>query len=150
ETARKAIEEAAVFATLLDEQQHCWHSLWRQLDLFVETDESQPSAPASLLLHLNGMHALQAASPNIIGLDAGLPARGWTGEGYEGHVFWDDLFAFPFINLHMPQIAESLLKYRYRRLDQARKIARSLGAKGARYPWQSGCDGSEETPQRRW
>lgn len=150
EAASQAIEEAPDFATLLDEQDRSWHSLWRQFDLFVETNESQPSAPASLLLHLNGMHALQAASPNITGLDAGLPARGWTGEGYEGHVFWDDLFAFPFLNLRMPQIAESLLKYRYRRLDQARKIARSLGAKGARYPWQSGCDGSEETPQKRW
>src|SRR6185437_12065645 len=36
ETARQAIEEAPDFATLLDEQQHCWHSLWRQFDLFVE------------------------------------------------------------------------------------------------------------------
>jgi trehalose/maltose hydrolase-like predicted phosphorylase len=51
---------------------------------------------------LNTFHLLQALSPNTIGLDIGLdisvPARGWTGEAYQGHIFWDELFIFPFFN----------------------------------------------------
>jgi alpha,alpha-trehalase len=50
----------------------------------------------------------------------------------------------------MPAITASLLKYRYRRLDAARAIARSLGARGARFPWQSGSDGQEDTPSFDW
>ena len=63
-------------------------------------------------------------SPNSIGLDVGVPARGWTGEAYQGHIFWDELFIFPFLNYRMPEITRSLLMYRYRRLDEARAQAR--------------------------
>ena len=44
-------------------------------------------------------------------LDAGIPARGWHGEGYRGHIFWDELFIFPFLNLHLPILAGALLLY---------------------------------------
>jgi len=44
-------------------------------------------------------------------LDAGIPARGWHGEGYRGHIFWDELFIFPFLNLHLPILARALLFY---------------------------------------
>ena len=47
-------------------------------------------------------------SPNSIGLDIGVPARGWTGEAYQGHIFWDELFIFPFLNYRMPEITRSL------------------------------------------
>jgi trehalose/maltose hydrolase-like predicted phosphorylase len=84
-------------------------------------------------------------SPNSIGLDIGVPARGWTGEAYQGHVFWDELFIFPFFNFRMPEITRSLLMYRYRRLGEARAAAAAAGYKGAMFPWQSGSDGQEET-----
>jgi beta-phosphoglucomutase family hydrolase len=143
--AREAVAEAPSFNSLLNSQILAWRNLWRQFDLFIETTEAHSKIMPSLLLHFNSFHALQTASPNILDLDVGLPARGWTGEGYEGHIFWDDLFMFPFINLRTPTVTEALLKYRYRRLDAARKIAKSFGAKGARFPWQSGSDGREET-----
>ena len=49
-----------------------------------------------MLLRLNMFHLLQTVSRHSIGLDIGVPARGWTGEAYQGHVFWDELFIFPF------------------------------------------------------
>ena len=92
-------------------------------------------------------HLLQAVSPKSIGLDIGVPARGWTGEAYQGHIFWDELFIFPFLNYRMPEITRSLLLYRYRRLGEARAAARSAGLQGAMFPWQSGSDGQEETQE---
>ena len=100
-----------------------------------------------MLLRLNMFHLLQAVSLHSIGLDIGVPARGWTGEAYEGHVFWDELFIFPFFNYRMPEITRSLLMYRYRRLDEARAAARGAGYEGAMFPWQSGSDGQEETQE---
>src|SRR5688500_10661149 len=100
-----------------------------------------------MLLRLNMFHLLQAVSLNSIGLDIGIPARGWTGEAYQGHIFWDELFIFPFLNYRVPEITLSLLLYRYRRLGEARAAARSAGLQGAMFPWQSGSDGQEETQE---
>ena len=88
---------------------------------------------------------LQAASPNTVGLDAGVGARGLHGEAYRGHVFWDELYFLSFYIARLPEIARALLLYRYHRLDGARRAAREEGCAGAMYPWQSGSDGSEET-----
>lgn len=146
EAAREAVEDAPPFEELIESQIDTWRSLWHQYDLFIETTEENSKLVPSLLLHLNSFHCLQTASSNIVDLDSGVPARGWTGEGYQGHVFWDDLFVFPYINWRMPDISAALLKYRYRRLYEARKIALSYGARGACFPWQSASDGKERTP----
>jgi trehalose/maltose hydrolase-like predicted phosphorylase len=100
-----------------------------------------------MLLRLNMSHLLKAASLNSIGLDVGMPARGWTGEGYQGHVFWDELFIFPTLALRQPEIVRSLLMYRYRRLNEARAAATRAGFRGAMFPWQSGSDGQEQTQE---
>jgi trehalose/maltose hydrolase-like predicted phosphorylase len=75
----------------------------------------------------------------------GVPSRGLHGEAYRGHIFWDELYIFPYINFHLPQLARSLLMYRYHRLPKAREAARSSGYRGAMFPWQSGSNGREET-----
>jgi beta-phosphoglucomutase family hydrolase len=149
-TAREFVEDAPEFEQLIEEQKKAWRSLWCQFDLFIETREEYSKLIPSLLLHLNSFHTLQTASMHTVDLDNGVPARGWTGEGYQGHIFWDDLFVFPFINWRMPNISASLLKYRYRRLREARKIAASYGARGACFPWQSASDGRERTPNYWW
>ena len=61
-----------------------------------------------MLLRLNMFHLLQAAALNSIGLDIGVPARGWTGEAYQGHIFCDELFIFPFLNDRTPAITRSV------------------------------------------
>ena len=68
-----------------------------------------------------------------------------SGEAYRGHIFWDELFIFPFYTFRIPEITRSLLLYRYRRLNTARCLAQQEGYHGAMYPWQSGSNGREET-----
>ena len=122
-----------------------WKHLWRRFDVHIRPAGPGFKLNVPMLLRLNMFHLLQAVSPNSIGLDIGVPARGWTGEAYQGHVFWDELFIFPFFNYRMPEITRSLLMYRYRRLGEARAAAAAAGYKGAMFPWQSGSDGQEET-----
>ena len=98
-----------------------------------------------LLLRLHICHILQVCSHHTADLDAGVPARGLNGEAYRGHVFWDELYVYPFLNFRMPEVTRGLLMYRYRRLGEARAAAREAGLRGAMFPWQSGSEGKEET-----
>jgi trehalose-phosphatase len=92
-----------------------------------------------------GFHVLlQTVSVHSIDLDAGIPPRGLHGEAYRGLIMWDELFVFPFLNLRIPDLTRALLKYRYRRLPQARLAAAAAGCDGAMFPWQSGSNGREE------
>ena len=145
--ARKTVVRAARFEAVMAEHVIAWRQLWRRFDVHVRAAEPRPKLNASMLLRLNMFHLLQAVSPNSIALDIGVPARGWTGEAYQGHIFWDELFIFPFLNYRMPEITRSLLLYRYRRLGEARAAATSAGFRGAMFPWQSGSDGQEETQE---
>jgi alpha,alpha-trehalase len=88
---------------------------------------------------------LQTVSGNTVHLDVGVPSRGWHGEAYRGHIFWDELFIFPLLNLSVPELTRSLLMYRYRRLPEARHAAAEAGYRGAMFPWQSGSNGREES-----
>jgi trehalose/maltose hydrolase-like predicted phosphorylase len=97
------------------------------------------------VLRLHNLHLIQTTSPHVMDLDTGVPARGLHGEAYRGHIFWDELFVFPLFNLRMPEITCALLRYRYRRLSEARRAAREAGYRGAMYPWQSGSNGREES-----
>jgi alpha,alpha-trehalase len=128
------------FESLRVQHVRAWRRLWRRFDVSIDG-----SRRAQLILHLHAFHLLQSVSPNTIGLDVGVPARGWHGEAYRGHVFWDELFVLPFLDLRLPALAESLIDYRLRRLDEARHAARAEGRRGAMYPWQSGSSGREET-----
>jgi len=145
--ARKAIARAGRFDAVMADHVLEWKHLWRRFDVHIWPAEPGFKLNVSMLLRLNMFHLLQAVSPNSIGLDIGVPARGWTGEAYQGHIFWDELFIFPFLNYRTPEITRSLLLYRYRRLDEARAAARSAGFQGAMFPWQSGSDGQEETQE---
>ena len=145
--ARRAIDGTERFATLMDSHVLAWKHLWDRFDVHLLPGPTPIKLNAPMLLRLNMFHLLQAVSLNSIGLDIGVPARGWTGEAYQGHIFWDELFIFPTLNFRTPEITRSLLMYRYRRLDQARAAARDVGLAGAMFPWQSGSDGREETQE---
>ncbi|MER5666366.1 glycoside hydrolase family 65 protein [Streptomyces mirabilis] len=134
------VGRAPDFATLLDSHRTAWQQLWRNAELDVPN-----SAGPVLRLHL--FHLLQTLSPHTAELDVGVPARGLHGEAYRGHVFWDELFVLPYLNLHFPEVSRALLTYRHRRLEQACRAAVDAGHTGAMYPWQSGSDGREETQQ---
>ncbi len=141
ETSSRAMLDAALpFAELLALHEKAWDRLWRRADV------SLPGSPdMELMLRLHAYHTLQVASPNVVGLDVGAPARGLHGEAYRGHIFWDELYILPFVTRSLPQVSRSLLLYRHRRLPAARAAARAAGLQGAMFPWQSGSDGREET-----
>jgi len=128
------------YAEALAEHQAAWAELWDVCDVEL------PHEPrVQLLLRFHTAHLLQVCSRHTARHDAGVPARGLNGEAYRGHVFWDELYVYPFLNFRLPEITRGLLMYRYRRLTEARAAAREAGYQGAMFPWQSGSDGTEET-----
>ena len=138
--AERWLSRLGRFAELRDGHLKDWLHLWERLSIEFDefTDELR-------ILRLHLLHLLQTVSPNSSDLDVGVPARGLHGEAYRGHIFWDELFIFPVLNLRLPMITRSLLGYRYRRLPEARHAAKAAGYSGAMFPWQSGSDGREES-----
>ena len=128
------------FDELLDAHKCAWRALWKRFSLEIEVDD----LTTSLALRLHIFHLLQTTSRNTLDLDVGIPARGLHGEAYRGHIFWDELFVLPYLSLRFPELARTLLLYRYRRLPEARWAAHEAGFSGSMYPWQSGSDGREE------
>nr|WP_203610368.1 glycoside hydrolase family 65 protein [Streptomyces sp. SID8111] len=132
------VGRVAGFDELVESHRTAWGQLWRRGELDVPGE-------AGSILRLHLFHVLQTLSPHTADLDVGVPARGLHGEAYRGHVFWDELFVLPYLNLHFPEVSRALLHYRYRRMERARTAARDAGHSGAMYPWQSGSDGREES-----
>jgi trehalose/maltose hydrolase-like predicted phosphorylase len=138
---RAALEDigyAPAFPDLLDTHRTAWEELWRHAELDVP-------GRAGHILRVHLFHVLQTLSPHTADLDVGVPARGLHGEAYRGHVFWDELFVLPYLDVHFPEVSRALLTYRHRRLPEAVRAAGDSGYEGAMFPWQSGSDGREET-----
>jgi trehalose/maltose hydrolase-like predicted phosphorylase len=115
-----------------------WDELWKS-DIQIEGDAQAQQDIHSMLYHLYSFSRVGTAlSPSPMGL---------SGLGYNGHVFWDtDIWMFPAMLVLHPEIAKSMVEYRFERLENARKNAFSHGYKGAMYPWESADTGVEETP----
>ena len=144
EACDAALEKAAGadrFEELFASHRNAWKRLWKECDIGIEAGE--PATPLKLRLHT--FHMLQTLSPHTMDYDVGAPARGWHGEAYRGHIFWDELFILPVMTLKLPDVSRALLLYRFRRLPAARRAARANGFGGAMFPWQSGSDGREES-----
>ena len=140
DAATRLLSQLGRYGDLRDGHIREWAHLWERFDIAFEDN---PDALRVVRLHM--MQLLQTVPNRAEDLDAGLPARGLHGEAYRGHIFWDELFAFPVLNLRSPVTTRSLLRYRFRRLPQARHAAREAGYAGAMFPWQSGSDGREES-----
>lgn len=115
-----------------------WEELWKS-DIVIEGDAQSQKDVRFALYHLYSFaRAGTAYSMSPMGL---------SGLGYNGHVFWDtELWMYPPLLVLQPQIARSLLEYRYERLAAAKQNAFSHGFKGAMYPWESSDEGGEDTP----
>jgi len=138
--AKDKASSVVSFDSLYKPHKAKWKALWKRFDVEVEGDVF-----AQQVLRLHAFHLLQSASTYNEDIDAGLPARGLHGEAYRGHIFWDQLYSFPFYNLRSPDITRALLMYRYRRLNAAKEYARQHEYRGAMYPWQSASTGEETT-----
>lgn len=139
-SAKASVKKAGCFQDIAKTHKKAWKLLWDKFDIKVTGSKFTQKA-----LRLHAFHLLQTASPNTVGLDTGLPARGLHGEAYRGHIFWDEIFTTPFYDAHLPEITQSLILYRYKRLLAAKRAAKKAGFKGAMFPWQSSLTGEEET-----
>lgn len=144
DAATHAAQRAASFDELLVSHERAWGRLWSWCDIRIEGEGADPRETQALL-RLHVFHLLQSVSMHTTDLDVGVTARGLHGEAYRGHVFWDSIFIVPLLNLSAPEITRAILKYRYRRLPAARRMAHEAGFEGAMFPWQSGSDGREES-----
>jgi trehalose/maltose hydrolase-like predicted phosphorylase len=137
-------ERATIFAKLEGRERlinfhvKAWDDLWKS-DIVIEGDDQSQQDIHSMLYHLYSFtREGTALSPSPMGL---------SGLGYNGHVFWDtELWMFPAILVLHPEIAKSMMEYRFQRLDAAKRNAFSKGFKGAMFPWESAETGVEETP----
>jgi trehalose/maltose hydrolase-like predicted phosphorylase len=115
-----------------------WDELWKS-DITIDGDAQSQQDVHSMMYHL---YSFARAGTTL-----SLSPMGISGLGYNGHVFWDaDLWMFPALLVLHPEIAKSLIDYRYERLDAAKRNAFSHGYKGAMFPWESAGTGVEETP----
>ncbi|WP_461788545.1 glycoside hydrolase family 65 protein [Pedobacter sp.] len=115
-----------------------WEEIW-QSDIQIDGDPQLQQDIHSMLYHLTSF--------SRAGTAYSISPMGLSGLGYNGHVFWDtDLWMFPVLLVLHPDIAKSLIEYRYQRLDAARQNAFAHGYKGAMFPWESADTGVEETP----
>jgi trehalose/maltose hydrolase-like predicted phosphorylase len=123
---------------LLDFHQRAWQDLWRS-DIQITGDAQAQQDVHSMLYHLYSF--------SRAGTDYSPSPMGLSGLGYNGHVFWDsDLWMYPALLVLHPDIAKSLVEYRFNRLEMARRNAFAHGYKGAMFPWESADTGVEETP----
>ncbi len=93
--ARKAMARAGRFEAAKADHALIWAHHWHRFDILIQPADPGFKLDVPMLLRLNMFHLLQTVSVHSIGLDIGIPARGWTGEAYQGHIFWDELFIIP-------------------------------------------------------
>jgi alpha,alpha-trehalose phosphorylase len=112
--------------------------IWNHVHLDLQ-DESINSA---LTYHMYQLYVSGAVSDEV-----SIAAKGLSGEGYEGHYFWDtEMYMLPYFVMHHPNKARHILKHRLIHLEKARVEARQLGVmEGAKIPWRS-MDGHELSP----
>jgi alpha,alpha-trehalose phosphorylase len=134
---------AGGFEVLLGGQRRHLDEFWRRSDVHIEeeTKGSQHlTGELQQAMRFNLFHIFQAAFR--VG-DMGIPAKGLTGQAYDGNYFWDtEAYVLPFLTHTHPHLARNLLDFRYRMLDKARQRAQEVGERGALFPWRT-IDGEE-------
>ncbi|MDI6619288.1 MAG: glycosyl hydrolase family 65 protein [Clostridiales bacterium] len=117
------------------EQKDYLNKFWDDADIIIDGNTALQQG-----IRFNEFQLLQSVGRSDI---TNICAKGLTGEGYEGHYFWDsDVYIMPFFLYTVPDIARNFVMFRYNLLDAARKRAKELGYKGALYPWRT-IDGPE-------
>jgi protein-glucosylgalactosylhydroxylysine glucosidase len=137
-------ERLTIFAALekkdrlIKKHKEAWAKMWESDIIIDGDDEAQRAAHFSLYNLYSFCREGQAYSLSPMGL---------SGLGYNGHVFWDtEIWMFPPLLVMKPELAKSLLEYRFERLQAAKYNAKSHGYQGAMFPWESDDAGQESTP----
>ncbi len=127
------------FERLYSGQRARWGERWRDCEVTIE---GAPELEQAVRFNLFGL--MIAAGDDG---EAAIGARGLSGPGYRGHVFWDtDVYALPFFAATHPAAALAMLRYRLNRLEAARSAAQRSRREGARFPWESTRSGFDVTP----
>lgn len=123
---------------LVEFHEKAWEKIWLS-DITIDGDAQAQQDVHSMMYHLYSFTREGTSfSPSPMGL---------SGLGYNGHVFWDtELWMFPAVLMLRPEMAKSMVEYRFKRLEAAKRNAFSKGFKGAMFPWESAETGVEETP----
>lgn len=117
---------AAVFAS----QREWLDDFWNRSDVEIGGQEAVQQA-----VRWNLFQLIQAAARAE---GTGIPAKGVTGSGYDGHYFWDtEIYVLPFLTYTTPHFARNALRFRYTMLDAARRRAREVNQVGALFPWRT-------------
>ncbi len=126
------------FPTVLETQKRFMAYFWRTSDVRIKVDHrlaDRTSEEWQQAIRWN-LFQLCQASARVEG--TGIPAKGLTGDGYEGHYFWDiEIYVLPFLTYTNPRSAKNLLKFRYSMLDKARQRAVDVNQRGALFPWRT-------------
>lgn len=129
--ATLAAARSAGWDRVAQEQADDLARFWADADVVIDGDAGLQQAIRFNLFHLYQSTGRDGATS--------IAAKGLTGEGYEGHYFWDtETFILPVLAFTAPQLARRMLEYRIGRLDRARAHARGMGhGAGALFPWRT-------------
>jgi alpha,alpha-trehalose phosphorylase len=106
---------------------------WNRADVEVVDDNGTRHLQQAIRWNL-----FQLAQASWRAEGEGVPAKGLTGQAYEGHYFWDaEVYVLPFLAYTQPRIARNLLRFRHSMLEAARRRARELSQDGALFPWRT-------------
>lgn len=131
--------KARSYELILADHTKAWHELWNT-DIQIEGNPELQKVIHSSLFYL-----LCSVDEDT---DFSIPPMALSSAGYYGHIFWDaDTWMFPALVVMHPDLAKSIVNFRYRTLDAAQHKAQALGFRGAMYPWEGDEIGNETTPQ---
>ncbi len=121
------------FGALCEQQRGHLDHFWDRADVQVDVGEQTASVQQAVRWNL-----FQLAQASWRAEGTGVPAKGLTGQAYEGHYFWDtEIYILPFLTYTQPRIARNLLRFRHSMLGHARRRAQQLGNDGALFPWRT-------------
>ncbi len=126
------------FVPLLEGQRKYMDDFWQRSDICFRGNSASPDDKMSEIQQAMRWNLFQILQASGRAEGTGVPAKGLTGQAYEGHYFWDtEIYLLPFLIYTAPHIARNLLRFRYSMLDKARDRAEELNLRGALFPWRT-------------
>jgi trehalose/maltose hydrolase-like predicted phosphorylase len=141
--AEREAREAADLGwdAVLAEHADAWRAAWGRCDVEVA------GAAGGVQVGIRFAIAQLIAVAPTQDARCSIAAKGLTGSGYKGHVFWDtDVFLMPFYAAALPEVARRILEYRLHTLPAALRHAEDAGLFGAWFAWESAASGEDVTP----
>jgi trehalose/maltose hydrolase-like predicted phosphorylase len=139
--ATSAVDSAKArsYDAMLSEHTKAWHELWNT-DIQIDGNPELQK-----VIHSSMFYLLSSVDKDT---DFSIPPMALSGPGYYGHIFWDaDTWMFPALAVMFPDLAKSIVNFRFETLDAAKNKAKEVGFRGAMYPWEGDEIGNEATPQ---